>query len=98
MERIYVMNNTQTTSINILVSSILESRLKEVAKLSQKSEQKLIIEAVENYLKQFSSPKNCYALAKELGIIGIKLIISLTSSSKSLDSYRSPQLGYYLRF
>lgn len=65
------MNSPHKTNISIPLSPILEQRLKEVAQMSQKSEQELILEAVENHLKQFPKQKTCYDLAKELGVIGV---------------------------
>lgn len=79
----------QTTSINVLMSSLLESRLKEIALSSQKSEQELIIEAVESYLKQFPPIKTCYDLAKELDIIGsvTDLPSDLSTNSNYFDEF-----------
>ena len=85
------MNNTQTSNINISVSHILKLRLKEATELSHRSEEELIIEAVEKYLEQFSSQKNCYDLAKELGLIGaaVDLPINLSTNSNYLDEFGS---------
>jgi len=81
--------NAQNTTINISISLLLESRLKEIALKSQKSEQELIIEAVESYIKQFSAPKTCYDLAIELNIIG---------SVPDLPSDLSTNSNYFDRF
>ncbi len=43
------MNNHQNTGITVWLNISLESRLKEIAKLNQKSQQQIIIEAVEKY-------------------------------------------------
>ncbi|EAZ88075.1 hypothetical protein [Crocosphaera chwakensis] len=65
------MNPPNQNNISIPLSPSLEQRLKEVAHMNQKTEQELILEALENHLKQFPIPKNCYDLAIELGVIGI---------------------------
>lgn len=59
------------TNITIALSTSLEQKLKQVAELSQKSEQDLIIEAIENHLKQFYPRQSCSDLAMELGVIGV---------------------------
>lgn len=65
------MTESESINITIPVNQRLEKRLKEVAQISQKSEQELILEALENHLKQFPSSQNCYDLANDLGILGV---------------------------
>ncbi|MDJ0660528.1 MAG: hypothetical protein QNJ42_13720 [Crocosphaera sp.] len=65
------MTESESINITIPVNQRLEKRLKEVAKISKKSEQELILEALENHLKQFPPSQNCYDLAKDLGILGV---------------------------
>ncbi len=65
-EQFYPKNN-----VTIALSTNLEQKLKLAAKLSQKSEQDLIIEAIENHLKQFYPKQSCYDLAMELEVIGV---------------------------
>ena len=65
------MNPPNKNNISIPLSPSLEQRLKEVAQMNQKTEQELILEAIENHLEQFSYPKSCYDLAIELGVIGV---------------------------
>ncbi len=65
------MNPPNQNNISIALSPSLEKRLKEVAQMNQKTEQELILEAIENHLEQFLSPKSCYDLAIELGVMGV---------------------------
>lgn len=65
------MNPPHPNNINITLSPSLDQRLKEVAKMSQKSEQELILEALESHLQQFPFSKSCYDLALELGVLGV---------------------------
>jgi hypothetical protein len=58
-------------SLNIQLDSKLEQWLHQVAKLTQKTEQELITEALEKHLKELSQSKSCYDLAMELGVIGV---------------------------
>ena len=65
------MNPPNQNNISIALSPSLEQRLKQVAQMNQKTEQELILEAIENHLEQFLSSKSCYDLAIELGVIGV---------------------------
>ena len=58
-------------TFNLSLDSQLEQQLKSVAQLTNKSEQQLIIEALEKHLQELSQAQNCYDLALQLGVIGI---------------------------
>ena len=58
--------------MDIILNSNLEQQLQSIAKLTEKSEQQIIIEALEKYLQSIDKPKNCYDLALELGVIGVE--------------------------
>jgi predicted DNA-binding protein len=83
------MNPPNQNNISIPLSPSLEQRLKEVAQMNQKTEQELILEALENHLKQFPTQKSCYDLAIELGVIGV---------AEDLPSDLSTNPDYFDRF
>ena len=55
--------------MNIVLNPALEQQLKEVARLTQKTEQQLVTEALERHLPELRPSKNCYDLALELGVM-----------------------------
>jgi len=58
--------------MNIILSSKLQQKLTKMAQKTQKSEQEVIIDALEKHLNTPQiSEQNCYDLALELGVIGI---------------------------
>lgn len=59
------------TTFKLSLNSQLEQKLKSISQLTNKSEQQLIIEALEKHLQELSQPQNCYELATQLGVIGI---------------------------
>jgi hypothetical protein len=59
------------TTFKLALNSQLEAQLKSIAQLTNKSEQQLIVEALEKHLQELSQPQNCYDLALQLGVIGI---------------------------
>ena len=65
------MNNSHPNSLNLVLNSEIEHQLKEAARQAQKNEQEIIIEAPEEHLKKLKKSPKCYALAVELGLIGI---------------------------
>ncbi|MEB3191037.1 MAG: hypothetical protein VKL42_11905 [Snowella sp.] len=56
-------------NLTVPITPNLNQRLKEAAKTQNKSEQALILEALENHLDTISPPQNCYDLLEELGIL-----------------------------
>ena len=85
------MSNAHQVNITIPISLTLEKRLKEVAKIRQKSAQELILEAVEYHLEQFEFvlPKTCYDLAIELGVVGVctNLPSDLSTNPKYFEGF-----------
>jgi len=65
------MNNSHPNSLNLVLNSEIEHQLKKAARQAQKTEQEIIIEALEEHFKKLKKSPNCYALAVELGVIGI---------------------------
>ena len=61
--------NGPLEDMNIVLNPALEQQLKEVARLTQKTEQELVTEALERHLPELRLPKNCYDLALELGVM-----------------------------
>jgi hypothetical protein len=78
-------------SVTIPISTTLDKRLKEVAKIQNKSEQELILEALESHLNKISPNVNCYDLLQELGIFqeieGVDLPSDLSTNPKYFDNF-----------
>ncbi|AFZ48349.1 hypothetical protein Cyast_2403 [Cyanobacterium stanieri PCC 7202] len=56
--------------MDITFNQALQKKLTKLAQITQKSEQQVIIEALEKHLETTQIPeKNCYDLALELGVI-----------------------------
>jgi len=77
--------------ITLTVPSSLNQRLKEAAKIQNKSEQELILEALENHLTIINPPNNCYEMLAKLGILediqDIDLPPDLSVNPKYLDDF-----------
>jgi hypothetical protein len=56
-------------TLTVPISLNLNQRLKEAAKLQNKSEQDLILEALENHLTTINPSQNCYEMLEKLGIL-----------------------------
>ncbi|MBF2057500.1 MAG: hypothetical protein IGQ45_09840 [Cyanobacterium sp. T60_A2020_053] len=65
------MDNTEQITLNVSVNLLLEKQLKDAVKLTNKTEEDLIREALEIYLSQINKTKTCYDLALESGIIPV---------------------------
>ncbi len=65
------MVTEQEKMLKVPVSLVLDQQLKDAVKLTNKTEEDLIREALEIYLSQINQAKTCYDLALESGIIGI---------------------------
>ncbi|WP_373480204.1 hypothetical protein [Geminocystis sp.] len=83
------MNNTEQITLNVSVNLLLEKQLKDAVKLTNKTEEDLIREALEIYLSQINKTKTCYDLALESGVIGI---------AKDLPSDLSTNQDYFQGF
>jgi hypothetical protein len=83
------MNNTEQITLNVSVNLLLEKQLKDAVKLTNKTEEDLIREALEIYLSQINKTQTCYDLALESGIIGV---------AKDLPSDLSTNPDYFQGF
>ncbi|MGI0480570.1 hypothetical protein ACN4EE_07245 [Geminocystis sp. CENA526] len=83
------MNNTEQITLNVSVNLLLEKQLKDAVKLTNKTEEDLIREALEIYLSQINKTPTCYDLALESGIIGV---------AKDLPSDLSTNPDYFQGF
>jgi len=58
--------------MNIVLSPNLQQKLTKLAQQTEKSEEEVVIEALEKHLEIEETPEqSCYDLALELGVIGI---------------------------
>ncbi|WP_107669080.1 hypothetical protein [Cyanothece sp. BG0011] len=83
------MNNSSKTIFNLSLNPEIKQQLQTVAKLTHKTEQELILEALEKHLKELSKPQNCYDLAIQLGVIGVaeELPPDLSTNSDYLQGF-----------